>query len=88
MRSEVLLDVRELAAPEPLERVMTVLPSLAPGQFLHVVHRQQAHCLCGMLAGLGYEHAVDDGGAGRFDIWIWRAVDQTAALAVQHNRPS
>ncbi len=86
MSSEILLDVRELAAPEPLQRVMAALPELVSGQFLHLLHRREAHCLRETLSSLGFDHAVDDKGDGEFDIWIWPAKDELAALAVQRQR--
>jgi len=84
--SEILLDVRELAAPEPLQRVIAALETLAPGQYVRMLHRRDAHCLRQTLASLGFDHWVEQPEPGRFEFAIWRADDQDAALAAQRRR--
>jgi uncharacterized protein (DUF2249 family) len=81
MAAEHLIDVRELAAPEPLQRILPAIDALGAGEFLHVVHRREPNCLYQLLEELGFAHR-DLALGSRFDIWIWRRDDSLAALAV------
>ncbi|KQY16229.1 hypothetical protein ASD28_22560 [Massilia sp. Root133] len=49
-----LLDLRALPAPEPMERVLDALDSLADGARLRVLLAREPHPLYGILARTGY----------------------------------
>ena len=49
-----LLDLRALPAPEPMERVLDALDSLADGARLRVLLEREPHPLYGILARTGY----------------------------------
>jgi uncharacterized protein (DUF2249 family) len=83
MTGEILLDVRDLAPPEPLQRVLGALDVLPGGHYLRVVHRRDPHCLLELLDQLGFVHEVRSTGDTRFDIFVWNGGDTVAALAVQ-----
>jgi len=50
------LDLRGLAAPEPLERVLDALDNLAPGAALHVLLPHEPYPLYRLLARDGWVH--------------------------------
>ncbi len=83
LSAEQQLDVRDLAAPEPLQQILAVLTSLGDGKYLHVIHRREADCLFRMLGDLGYDHKSQTGPESRVDIWIWRQNDNVAKLAAE-----
>ena len=83
MTSDLHLDVSELAAPEPLERVLAALQTLTRGAYLRVVHRRQPQCLFGILDGMGFRHAWRLDAESRVQIWIWRGDDVDAQRAAE-----
>ena len=78
MRDKVL-DVSELPAPEPLERVLTELGALEPGTRLRVLHHREPLLLYDWLREHGYEWITQPGEATPFEIVIWRADDSAVA---------
>lgn len=77
------LDVSDLAAPEPLEKVMASLGSLESGSYLHVVHRRVPDCLFRLLEEAGFRHSWRSGHDARVQVWIWRADDDEAREAAE-----
>lgn len=63
--------------------ILEELTSLDDGQFLHVIHRREPHCLFRALEEFGYRYCSRDGGDSRLDIWIWLATDLVAALGAK-----
>lgn len=68
-----VLDVSELAAPEPLERVLAALKTLDPGARLRVLHHREPLLLYDWLREHGYEWSTQPGRTTAFEILIWRA---------------
>ncbi len=85
--AERLLDVRELPAPEPFERIVAALPELSPGDYLRVLHRREPFPLYAALAELGYEYRTTPGADAPFEIAIWRGDDRAAATAAEDSAP-
>lgn len=80
-----ILDVSALPAPEPLEQVLAALPSLGPGEYLHVLHRREPWPLFELLEAEGFEAHMQPGGPAGFEILIWRRGDaEAAAAAAEH----
>ncbi|MGD9787058.1 MAG: DUF2249 domain-containing protein [Sulfuricellaceae bacterium] len=69
---ERLLDVRELEPPEPLERVLELLDTLAVGDSLRMLHRRQPNLLYPILEREGFAHLTTTTAEGDFEIRIWR----------------
>jgi len=69
---ERLLDVRELEPPEPLERVLEVLDTLAPDEQIRLLHRREPHLLYPILHREGFSWRCDPTPEGEFVILIWR----------------
>ena len=54
MTSAPLLDVRRLAPPEPLERILDALADLPRGERIRVLHRREPFPLYDLLRRMGY----------------------------------
>jgi len=68
---EIYLDVSELPAPEPFDRIMQALVTLAETQFLRVAHRKQPLFLYQPLLENNFLFHVQKGQSQVFDIFIW-----------------
>ncbi|MCC7411823.1 MAG: DUF2249 domain-containing protein [Gammaproteobacteria bacterium] len=78
MSGEILLDVSDLPPPEPMERILTALESLSPGDWLCVLIHRQPWPLLPELEALGYAWRMQDRDPPGFEILIWRAGDADA----------
>jgi len=68
---QIDLDVSDLPAPEPFDRIMQALVNLATDQYLRVAHRKQPLLLFKPLQDNGYTFHVQKGQTQAFDIYIW-----------------
>lgn len=84
MPSELLLDVRDLVPPEPLERVLAAVKILGDGQYLRVRHHREPFPLYAFLEESGFAWRTRPGHDIPFEIFIWRRNDERAQSAVQH----
>lgn len=80
--SERVLDVSELAPPEPFERVVAALEALPAGHYLRVLHRREPLLLYPWLQEQGFAWRTQAGRATEFEIFIWRRTDTPAQNAV------
>ncbi len=69
--SQISIDVSELPAPEPFDRIMHSLGELRADEYLKVEHRKQPLFLYQPLLELGYKFHVQPGTTQVFDIFIW-----------------
>jgi uncharacterized protein (DUF2249 family) len=67
-----VLDVRALAPPEPLERVLDALADLPAGGRIWVLHRREPFPLYDLLQTMGYSWRTQ-GRDDRFEILIWES---------------
>jgi uncharacterized protein (DUF2249 family) len=58
----LLLDVSELAAPEPMRKILTSLAQLQQGRVLLVMHRKEPKPLYSKLIDMGFEFVVKNRG--------------------------
>lgn len=72
MIAKSILDVHGMRAPEPLERVLEVLPWLQPGDRLRVTHCREPQSFCSALAERGFAHSSKRQENDLFEITIWR----------------
>lgn len=79
---EVLLDVSDLAPPEPLEKTLDAAEELAPGQYLRMLHRRDPCLLYGNLDNNGFKYFQRQGTTTAVELFIWREDDAEAAAAV------
>jgi uncharacterized protein (DUF2249 family) len=56
------LDVSDLPAPEPMERIIDALADLPPGDRLCVLHRREPYPLYDMLRRMGYRWEISSEG--------------------------
>ena len=77
------LDLRELPAPEPLQKVLAALDGMSAGDFLHALHRRDPQCLFPILEEMGLAHLQHTQAPGLVHIWIWPAQDRQAQMAAQ-----
>ncbi|MDA8384463.1 MAG: DUF2249 domain-containing protein [Betaproteobacteria bacterium] len=73
MDASIDLDVRLLPPPEPMERVLDVLPELRGGGALRMIHHREPFPLYGILAQRGYAWHTRRMGEAHFEILIWHA---------------
>ncbi len=67
----VTLDVSDLPAPEPLQRVLDALAELQRGDQLCMLHRHEPLLLYQYLDELDFSYRVEPKDDGPFEIWIW-----------------
>ncbi|WP_034295823.1 DUF2249 domain-containing protein [Herbaspirillum sp. RV1423] len=72
MDLEISLDVRGLAPPEPLERVLDTLAAIGAQQKLRVLIGREPIPLFVILDKNGYAHSMSRRSASLFEILIWR----------------
>lgn len=65
------IDVRWLEPPEPFERIVEALTTLAPGERLKVLIHREPLPLFAMLRDNGYEYTAERRDDGMFELRIW-----------------
>jgi len=83
MDKEIIVDVHELQPPEPMQRALDALDTLAEGQYLKIIHRMQPFPLYDILSDNGFKYKVVDGEVRVFDIYVWRAKDEAAEKIIK-----
>lgn len=53
---EILVDARDLAPPEPMEKVLQALNLLRPGQSIRLLLHREPFPLYALLSERGYQH--------------------------------
>lgn len=74
---EILLDVHDLPAPEPMERALDALDRLSEGRYIKMIHRMQPFPLYRILDENGFRYKVISVNGG-FEIYIWLSDDTIA----------
>lgn len=69
---ETCIDLRGLLPPEPLERVLAALDSLAEGGRLRVILDREPFPLYDLLECSGHHHAAIGCPDGSWEVRIWR----------------
>jgi uncharacterized protein (DUF2249 family) len=82
MPPELLLDVRNLAPPEPLERVLATLGSLGEGKYLRVRIHREPFPLYAWLQESGFAWRTRSTGDVAFELCIWRCGDARAVTEI------
>ncbi len=68
---DLLLDVRGLEPPEPLERVLDALAGLAPDRRVRMLIDREPHPLYRILDNNNFQYQVADLPDYRYEILIW-----------------
>jgi uncharacterized protein (DUF2249 family) len=72
MSREIMLDVRGMEPPEPLERVLETIDDFGPGDRLRLVIDCRPMPLFRILDRNGYAHREAPGANSNYEITIWR----------------
>lgn len=83
MSEEILLDVSELEAPEPLVETLAALEQLQAGQYLRMLHRRTPCLLYDNLAKRGFSSETRAGHSVACEVFIWRDGDHEAESAAR-----
>ena len=83
MSLEVLLDVSDMAPPEPLELTLDAADALAPGQYLRMLHRRDPCLLYANLENSHFKYIHREGTTTAVELFIWREHDAKAEAAVK-----
>jgi uncharacterized protein (DUF2249 family) len=75
--AESILDVRGLPPPEPLERVLAALTTLAPGDRLKLLIDIEPRPLYLMLDRNGLGHRTEPGAISGYEVTIWPMPEKT-----------
>jgi len=74
---EFILDVSELEAPEPFERIIAIVRELKSNQYLKVFHRKEPYPLYEVLIENGYCYRVIREQQADYCILIWLKSDHS-----------
>ena len=69
---EIVLDVRGLEPPQPLERALDESAQLKAGQRLRMIHHREPCLLYPLLKQRGFCYRTADVADDRFELLIWR----------------
>lgn len=69
--TETTIDARGLEPPEPLDRVIAALETLAPGDRLKLLSDVEPRPLYPMLERNGFAHFTEPGSISAYEIVIW-----------------
>ncbi|MCC7402901.1 MAG: DUF2249 domain-containing protein [Bdellovibrionales bacterium] len=83
MVQEVLLDVREMVPPEPLEKALAAIDDLGLGRYLCLIHRREPCALLPRLPNLNCAYWIACDKDGRCEVYIWREGDETSRRAIE-----
>ncbi len=78
-----LVDVSELEAPQPMERVLDTLIDLKTGDWICMQHRMEPFPLYPILTDLGFAHLTLSIDSPGYQILIWRQNDDLAEQALR-----
>lgn len=81
MAAELILDVRELEPPEPLQRVLAAVEKLQPGERIRMLHHREPCLLYPLLDQRGCNYRLAVGNEDYYEILIWRADDAASGAA-------
>lgn len=81
-----VLDVRALAPPEPLERILDALADLPAGGQIRVLHRREPFPLYDLLRTMGYSWRASGEGE-RFELLIWDSAVPPGQVELDRSSP-
>jgi len=83
MNPEQCLDVNLLDPPEPMERILSAMESIAQGCYLRVWIHREPFPLYDILRREGFSHTAQPGQHSAFELFIWHVSDDKAFELVQ-----
>lgn len=67
---ELIFDARQMEHPEPLERILAMLPEIAEGGSIRMIHRREPFPLYEILAKRGFSRKTIEHSPTHFEILI------------------
>jgi len=80
MSKKILIDTRELPAPEPLEKVVQNLPKLKKDNYILMIHRQAPKLLFDLLDKNNYFYKTKEVDDETFEVFI--ALDENVLAEI------
>ena len=74
---EIVVDVRDLPSPEPLEKVLAALPEIGEGRYVKMVHRMEPGLLFPILKRNDFDYRQRFGNDREVLIYIFLKNDRT-----------
>ncbi len=84
LKAVVTIDVRELAAPEPLQKIFEAMQNLAAGQLLRVWHRVDPCGLFPDISKLGFRYQITRSKEGFCEFVICKTDDRHALEQIEN----
>lgn len=75
---EIVCDVQELPPPEPMERILELLPKIEPGEYVRMLHRMEPVPLYAVVAEMGFIYKLYLDGDAPYEIIIYKKGDVLA----------
>lgn len=76
MITEVTLDAREMAPPEPFDQATAILRKLEPGEYLLMLHRRVPFPLFDFCTTLSLRYRYRELAPGDYEIVVYHAADE------------
>ncbi|KLJ02038.1 DUF2249 domain-containing protein [Luteimonas sp. FCS-9] len=83
----IRLDLRHLPPPEPMERILDALSTLAPGQWLDASTPMRPLPLWSLLGRDGFAWRLLEDAPGHARMAIWQRGDAAASVSVEASAP-
>lgn len=78
IEGEVVCDVQDLPAPEPMQLVLEAVAKLRTGEYVRMMHRMEPRPLYSVLEDMGFDCQLHLEGEAPYEIMIYRKEDQEA----------
>ena len=80
---EIICDVQDLPAPEPMQKIMEAVADLGEGQYVRMMHRMEPYPLYSVLEDMGFQHQLYLKGEAPYEIMIFGKGDRLAAGRIE-----
>ncbi len=75
---EIICDVQDLPAPEPMQKIMEAAADLGAGEYVRMMHRMEPYPLYAILDDMGFDHLLYLEGEAPYEIMIYSKEDPLA----------
>ncbi len=80
---EIVCDVQELPAPEPMQKILEAVADLGEGKYVRMMHRMEPYPLYPVLEDMGFQHLLHLSGEAPYEIMIYKGDDALALKRVE-----
>ena len=78
VEGEIICDVQNLPAPEPMQKIMDAVANLGEGEYVRMLHRMEPYPLYSVLDDMEFDHLLYLDGEAPYEIMIYGRNDQLA----------